>query len=230
MAAAVAAGALAAGIAGWRSAESPAEPVVRQDSPAMSDAERATWVEKNPEKALADRAPPSAESPPPKPMSLAAPSAIPNKGVSIAAAPKIEPPKASVARIEAPTVEMMAASKGGRAALAVDKDGFATLPSGERTRVSMRKAEDAAPAQARQAIESLKAAEALAAATAKEEARLAKAKAEVDGNGNAASPQAAGAGRVKQVWIKTKDGERQLRSIEIIPPKGAPATQPAGKP
>lgn len=221
MAAIVAAGALAAGIAGWKSIAEPREPAIQQEAPPMSDAERAAWVEKHPQQALADRLPPPAESPQSKPMQLAAPSAIPSKGVSIGAAPKIEPPKASVERIKAPTVEMLAASKGGRAALAVDKDGFATLPSGERAKVSMGRGEGSDPEQARRGAESLKAAEALAAAATKEEERLAKAKAELDGNGNVASFQAAGAGRVKQVWIKTKDGERQLRSIEIIPPKSA---------
>ena len=213
-AAAAAAVAVVAAVAGW----APWSGRGRDAKPAaapMSDAQKAKWVEENPAQALADRVPPPQEGTAPPRISEPASGPAPAKGVTMGAAPKIAPPKARIAAIEAPSAEMMAAvaAKGGKPVLAVDKDGFATLPSGERARVSMS-APEARPAT-RGAAE-MRAAQAVAEAAKKEEQIFAKSKAALDGNGNPSSTSPA-PGRIKRVWIKTGNGERLLLSVETRP-------------
>lgn len=216
--AAIAVAAALAAWAPWRGGGVEAPPT----APPMSDAQKAKWVEENPAQALADRVPPPQEGAQPVRISVPASGPAPAKGVTLGAAPKTAPPKASIAAIEAPSAEMMAAvaAKGGKPALAVDKDGFALLPNGERARVSMESPE--ARSVASGAAE-LRAAVAAADAAKKAEQIFAKSKQEVDGNGNQVSASPA-PGRIKRVWIMTASGERQLLSTETRPaPSPAPA-------
>lgn len=150
---------------------------------AVGDKERlaaAEEVERNPDEALADRAPkalqagaPAAAPPPP-----AAAAQLPRGGVSVGAAPRMDPVAVSIAPAAIPAE----AAKAG--ALAVGADGFATLPGGARVKV----AAGARPPSNTAAIEQAQREMAEARKAQEQSARLlailAAKKATLDGNGN----------------------------------------------
>lgn len=148
---------------------------------AVGDKERlaaAEAIERNPDEALADRTPPpkAAGGAPPAPPPPAT-AELPRGGVSIGAAPKMEPVAVSI-----DAKSMPKPSKSG--ALLVGEDGLATLANGAKVKVVQAgKAEPANPAIA-QAQREMEAAKKSQEASEKLRAILAAKKATLDGNGN----------------------------------------------
>lgn len=187
IAAIAAVGALAGGAAWMGMHSGPKSVALTTSAPkesAAGDKERlaaAEAVERNPDEALADRAPkalPAGAPPPPPPPPVAAAAQLPRGGVSVGAAPRMDPVAVSIAPAAIPAE----AVKAG--ALAVGADGFAMLPGGARVKVAAGGRPPASTAAIEQAQREMGEAKKAQEQSARLLAILAARKATLDGNGN----------------------------------------------
>lgn len=176
---AIAAGGIWIGMDGSSGSASTAAPLKESASGDKERLAAAEAIERNPEQALADRAPPPqaaggapATAPPP------ATAELPQGGVSIGAAPKMEPVAVSVDAKSMPPKP----SKSG--ALLVGEDGFATLANGSRVKVAQAGRVEATNPAIAQAQREMAAAKKAQEASERLLAILAAKKATLDGNGN----------------------------------------------
>lgn len=118
------------------------QPKVLPLTPQQKMDEAARLARENPEGALAGRVAPGPRDPSQPAPKVAPPSkqvAAPHAGVSMAAPQKKPAPAMIVAPLTAPTQQMLddySKANGGKRPLAVDVDGYAKLPSGERVKVT----------------------------------------------------------------------------------------------
>lgn len=118
------------------------QPKVQPLSPQQTMDEAARTARENPDGALAGRivpGPRDPSKPAPKVVPPSKQAGVPRAGVSVAEPKKKPAPAVIVAPVTAPTQQMLddyANAHGGKRPLAVDVDGYAKLPSGERVKVT----------------------------------------------------------------------------------------------